>query len=117
MNGLTYTQQLVVLVLSGGGAAAVFTLAKAYLAIRNDADTREQAAIANLERWRLEADERATTAYAELGLEREVSSYWQRRAGQAEHLLARHGIDVPEPPPAPEEWRGAPPRDPQTPRP
>lgn len=105
---MNFSQQLVVLILGGGGAAAIFTLVKAVLAIRQSADTREASAIANLERWRVEADERARTAYAELGYEREVSSYWQRRTGVAEHLLASHGIEVPEPPPAPQEWRGAP---------
>lgn len=107
---MSLVQQSVVLILGGGGAAAIFTLAKAYLAIRNSTDTREATAIANLERWRLDADERARVAYYELGFEREVSSYWQRRAGVAEHLLASHGVPVPEPPPAPQEWRGAPTR-------
>lgn len=107
---MTVVQQAVVLVLGGGGAAAIFTLVKAYLAIRGAADTREAAAIANLEKWRKDADDRADHAYRELGLEREVSSYWQRRAGAAEHLLALNGITPPEtPPPAPERWRGAPP--------
>lgn len=109
---MTFTQQVVVLVLSGGGAAAIFTLVKAYLAIRSSVDTREATAIASLERWRKEADDRATTAYYELAHEREVSAYWQRRAGVAEHLLSRHGVPVPEPPPAPTHARGAPTRDP-----
>jgi hypothetical protein len=101
MSTLTLTQQVVVLVLSGGGAAAIFTLVKAYLAVRESTDTREASAIGNLERWRKEADDRATHAYVLLGHEREVSAYWQRRSGFAEHLLARNGVPAPsyDPPP------------------
>lgn len=110
MEAMNLAQQTVVAILGGGGAVAIFTLAKAYLAIRGAADTREASAIANLERWRKDADTRAARAYYELGIEREVSSYWQRRAGVAEHLLARHGIEPPDPPPTPEEWRRAPTR-------
>lgn len=101
MGSLTFTQQAVVLVLSGGGAAAIYTLVKAYLAIRTATDTREASAIGALERWRKEADERATHAYTLLGFEREMSAYWQRRTGMAEHQLATHGIDVPDCPAPP----------------
>lgn len=106
---MTAVQQLAVLVLGGGGAAAIFTLVKAVLAVRASTDTREATAVANLERWRRDADERADTAYYELSKEREVSAYWQRRAGVAEHLLARNGVPMPQPPPAPAAARGAPP--------
>jgi len=100
MNG---AQQLVVLVLSGGGAAAIFTLVKAVLAVRTSTDTREAAAIGNLERWRKDADERADRAYHELGFEREVSAYWQRRAATVEHLLLVNGVQLPDFPPPPKE--------------
>lgn len=109
MNDMSAAQQVVVVILSGGGAAAIFTLVKAWLAIRQSADTREATAIGHLERWRREADERAEHAYLLLGHERDVSSYWQRRAGMAEHVLASHGVAVPEcPPPPTSQSRGEP---------
>lgn len=98
MNNLSLAQQVVVLLLSGGGAAAIFTLVKAWLAIRGSVDTREQTAIAHLERWRKEADDRARHAYRLLDYQRDVSAYWQRRCGMAEHLLAYNGIDMPDAP-------------------
>lgn len=93
---MTFTQQLVIAVLSGGGAAAIFTLVKAVLAVRTSVDTREATAIGNLERWRRDADARADRAYHELGFERETSAYWQRRAASAEHLLLMHGHQPPD---------------------
>lgn len=103
MTGLNLTQQVVVLILGGGGAAAIFTLVKAVLAIRASTDTREATAIGNLERWRKEADDRATHAYALLTHERDLTAYWMRRTGMAEHVLATNGIEVPDCPPPPPE--------------
>lgn len=98
---MTFAQQAAMVILSGGGAAAVFTLVKALIALRSSTDTREATAISNLERWRRDADERADHAYHELGFEREVSAYWQRRAAAAEHALVLSGGVVPECPPPP----------------
>jgi len=98
-------QQLAVLVLSGGGAAAIFTLVKAWLALRASADTREATAIANLERWRIEADTRADRAYAALELERELHAYWQRRAAAMEYALFLQGVPVPDFPNPPHNQR------------
>lgn len=98
---MTFAQQIVVLVLSGGGAAAIFTMVKAFLAVRGSTDTREASAIANLERWRLQADERADGFYQDLCFERGVSAYWMRRAAELEHAFRASGGEVPpaEPPP------------------
>lgn len=98
---MNMAQQITVIILSGGGAAAIFTLVKAFLAVRSSADTREATAISNLERWRVEADTRADRAYAELAHEREVSAYWQRRSAITEHALVLQGgtcPDYPDPP-------------------
>jgi hypothetical protein len=98
-------QQLAVIILSGGGAAAIFTLVRAFLAIRSSADTREAVAISNLERWRVEADNRADRAYAELEHARELSAYWQRRSAVMEHALVLNGgvcPPFPDPPAHPE---------------
>lgn len=98
---MTFAQQVVVLILSGGGAAAIFTLVKALLAVRGSTDTREATAIANLERWRVQADERADGFYNDLCFERGVSAYWMRRSAQLEHAVVASGGQVPptDPPP------------------
>lgn len=98
---MTLAQQAVVLILSGGGAMAIFTLVKAFLAIRASTDTREATAISNLERWRLDADKRASGFYQDLVYERELSAFWQRRAATIEHVARINGVDVPPLPPVP----------------
>jgi hypothetical protein len=98
---MTLAQQAVVLILSGGGAMAIYTLVKAFLAIRSSTDTREATAIGNLERWRLDADKRADAFYQDLIYERQLSAFWQRRAATVEHVARVNGVDVPPLPPAP----------------
>jgi hypothetical protein len=95
-------------VLTGGGAVGVYTLVKAWLAIRGNVETREASAIANLEKWRQDADHRADAAETRLArvvadnlLERAYSHYWELRAARAERELAVHGIPIPTPPPEP----------------
>lgn len=95
------TQQLVALVLGGGGAAAIFTLVKAYLAIRADADTREAAAVSTLDRWRREAEQRAAETWDRLEHEREVNEWLFRRVGALEHLALSNGLTIPAYPPKP----------------
>lgn len=99
---MNFAQQVVVLILGGGGAVAIFTLAKAYIAVRGSADTREASAIGNLEKWRLDADQRADAAYQDLMFERQLSTFWQRRAAEVEHTARLNGVTVPDCPAPPQ---------------
>ena len=98
---MNFAQQVALLILSGGGAGAIFTLVKAFIALRRSTDTREATAIGNLEKWRIQADQRADTAYADLAFEREMSAFWQRRAAELEHVAIARGIRLPPLPPRP----------------
>lgn len=88
--------------LAGGGAVGIFTLVKAFLAVRNGVEVREGKAIENLEQWRKDADERADKANARadrcadlVEIEREWGRYWQIRAARSERALVAAGVDVP----------------------
>lgn len=96
-------QQVVVLILSAGGATAIFTIVKSVIAWRNSVDTREATGIANLERWRMQADRRADRNAALLDHEKEVSAHWRSRAGLLEYTLNVNGIPIPPAPPLPKK--------------
>lgn len=98
---MVFSQQVAAFLLGGGGAAAIYTLVRAFLALRSSTDTREATAIANLERWRHEADARAEQFYSDLVFEREISIYWQRRAAEVEVTARLGGVTVPPPAPPP----------------
>lgn len=99
---------LVLFVLAGGGAVGLFTLVRAYLAVRGSVETREAQAIANLEQWRRDADSRADAASGReqrcldsLNRERDWGRYWQLRAARAERALIANGLEVPAQPARP----------------
>lgn len=111
--------QWIVLVLAGGGALGIYTLVKAFLAVRGSVEMRESKAIQNLEKWRIEADERAdraetrlATAISDVLLERAYTHYWELRAANAERELALNGVPIPlsppQPMPRPDQWRAHP---------
>lgn len=85
-------------VLGAGGAGFLATLVKFLLAIRSSAETREAKAIANLERWRDDADGRAHKCLDRLDRQRTISTYWQTRCGVLEHALSVAGVPFPEAP-------------------
>lgn len=94
----------VVLLLGGGGAASVYTLVKAYRLWASGVETAEAAAIANLERWRLDADQRADAAedraescIQALARERELTAWQDRRIAHLERTLVIGGIEPPPP--------------------
>lgn len=90
----TNTNALVTALLGAGGATFLWTVVKAYLAIRNDADSREDKAMHRLADW--EADCRQ-----QLSREREAGAYWYRVVGIYQHVLERNGIKEPWLPPRP----------------
>lgn len=85
-------------VLGAGGAGFLATLIKFILDLRSNAETRESKAIANLERWRDDADERADTCLRRLDQQRNCTAYWQTYAANLVHALTLAGIEVPAPP-------------------
>jgi hypothetical protein len=100
--------QWVLFFLTGSGALGIFTIVRAFLAVRNNVETREGKAIANLEQWRVDADVRAENAEArcsalstQLDVEREWGRYWQIRSARAERALTLAGLELPTPPARP----------------
>ena len=91
----------VVVLLGGGGAASVLTLVKAYRLWASGAETKEAAAIANLERWRIDADKRAADCLRALNIERQWTAWYDRRVAHLERTLITNGIDPPAPSPEP----------------
>lgn len=84
-------------VLGAGGVAFLGALFKGVQMLRDGARAREREAIAGLEKWREDADDRARRAYQELDFMRSIASYWQARAGAREYQLLSNGIQ-PDPP-------------------
>lgn len=82
-------------ILGAGGVGFLATGAKFILALRASAETREAKAIANLERWRLDADSRAQRCLDRLDHQRDLTTYWQTRCGVLEHTMSVAGVNVP----------------------
>lgn len=86
---------LVIGLLSTGGAAFIWTMARSILAFRNSAESREDRAVARLETYERDARE-------QLRCERIWGAYWHRVAGLYEWALVRNGIELPPVPPEPD---------------
>lgn len=86
---------VIIALLGAGGATFLWTVVRSYLAIRNSAEVREDKAIANLEKWRDDADKRALDCLDRLANSREHIAYWQRRAAVMEHTALIAGLEIP----------------------
>lgn len=95
---------LIILLLGTGGATFLWTVAKVYLAIRDNAESREDKAVRRLSDW--EADCRQ-----QLAREREMGAYWFRVTGIYSHALLSHGVEEPMLPPRPASMPDAGPYD------
>lgn len=98
-------EQIIVLLLGAGGATFIWTLVRSYLAIRGAAETREAVAVKNLERWRDEADRRASVWQKKYEMQNDMTDYWRQRAATLEHRMNLAGIEVPPLPPKPPVWQ------------
>jgi len=87
-NWAGIARTLIVALIGAGGATLIWTLVRAYLAIRDSAEGREDKAIERLERF--ERDCRS-----QLRWERAMGQYWCKRSGTLEHALRVNGIAVP----------------------
>ena len=92
------------LVLGAGGVAFVGALFQGIKMYRDSTSARMSKAIADLERWREDADRRTREALAAADSLREEVSYWQTRAGRMEYVIIKNGLQdqVPPPPSLPE---------------
>lgn len=88
-------------VFGAGGVAFLTALFKWINEWRDSAEFREGKAIANLERWRNEADARALKALNDAEWEREMGLYWAVVAGTYRFALLSNGIQSPEIPDKP----------------
>lgn len=91
------------IVLGAGGAGFIAALAQAWSAYRHGAEAREAKAIANLERWRDEADARAISYLRDIERERRWGAYWRSWAGALEYRMTAAGIELPPRPMVPDE--------------
>lgn len=98
-------EQIVVLLLGAGGATFIWTVVRSYLAIRGAAETREAVAVKNLERWRDEADRRASVWQKKAEMQNDMTEFWRNRSANLEHRMRLAGVEVPELPPRPAVWQ------------
>lgn len=82
-------RDILVVLLGAGGATFIWTVSRSYIALRDSAESREDRAVARLERYE-------QTCREQLAWEREWGAYWMLVAGRLRHALASNGI--PEPP-------------------
>ena len=87
---------LITAVLGAGASTLVWTISRSILAFRDNAEGREDKAIARLERFE-------ESCRDQLECERRVSAYWYRVAGILQHALDVNGIPTPWLPPRPDE--------------
>jgi hypothetical protein len=87
-------QNVILALLTAGGATFVWTVVKSVIAFRNSAEGREDKAIGRLEKFEAECR-------AQLRTERAWGAYWSRRAAVLEYGLRQRGIDPPPPEPEP----------------
>lgn len=109
MDGVVIPSDVVTALLAAGGAMSVWTVVRSIIALRNSAESREDKAVARLERFEQECRE-------QLAHEREWGAYWSRVAGLLSHAMATAGVDepqLPKPPrrPEPRKSRRTLPRD------
>lgn len=97
MSGSTLTGILVA-VFSMGGAAVLTALFKGVNGWRAGAARTEARAIQNLEKYRDDADWRATVAEHRESYKSDLADYWRARAGNAEHVI-RTSLGEPQIPP------------------
>jgi hypothetical protein len=88
-------QNIILALLTAGGATFIWTVVKSIIAFKNSAEGREDKAVGRLEKF--EEDCRTQLAF-----ERKWGSYWSRRAAVLERLLIIHVGQEAVPPPEPE---------------
>lgn len=107
-TGITIDNQTLLVILGTGGVASLGAAGKWFIAWRNGATARESKAIARIEKWGQDADQRALKCYDALDAERALTSYWSARCAAREYQLERNGLhptpyapppDTPAPPP------------------
>jgi hypothetical protein len=94
--GNSTSHNLIVALLSVGGATFIWTAVQSFLALRNNAESREDKAVARLEQF--EEDCRRQLAW-----ERESGAYWVQVAGIYSHALVSNGIPLPKLPVRPKQ--------------
>lgn len=81
-------QNIILALLTAGGATFLWTAVKSVIAYKNSAEGREDKAIGRLEQFEARCRQ-------ELAHERRWGSYWSRRAAVLERLLLTNGIEPP----------------------
>ena len=94
-------EDLLPIILGAGGVGFIGAIVQWRLKWRDSAEFREGKAVANLERWRLEADKRTQQAIQESEWEREMGNYWAVCTGILKYELVSNGLPVPTLPPQP----------------
>lgn len=89
------------LILGGGLVATIGALFKGLQMLRNSATARTNKAVGDLERWRMEADERTRAAREDADWYLDLADYWRDRAGTAEFQARSAGVTLSDPAPLP----------------
>lgn len=83
------SREIIITLLSAGGATFVWTVVQSILALRNNAESREDKAVARLEQFERSCRE-------QLAYEREWGAYWSRRSATLERILLVNNIPAPQ---------------------
>lgn len=88
--------------LGAGAAATIWTVFRGVQMLRNDTTAQTRQGIADLERWRNEADDRTTAARADADYYLDLADHWRRAYGGVEYVARQAGITLPAPEPLPQ---------------
>jgi DNA-binding PadR family transcriptional regulator len=88
--------------LGAGAAATLWTIFRGVQMLRNDTTARTDKAVADLERWRQEADERTRAAREDADHYLNLADHWREEYGSVVFLARAAGVTLPDPRPLPQ---------------
>lgn len=88
-------------VLGGGAAATIWTVFRGIQMLRNDTTDATDRAVRDMERWRIEADERTRAAREDADWYLDLADYWRQWAATVVFEANAKGVTLPRQPPLP----------------
>lgn len=96
---MTAIDDVLPIILGAGGAGFIAAVVQALSSWRNGVEQREHRAVANLERWRIDADARAERLQHALDLAFDALRAERAWSGHLEYTMRAAGMDLPARPP------------------